>query len=63
MVFLDQLVFKDLKEKEVYSLYLFKNQYIKFVLGGTAPGFWGAVGVPGMRGRPGGKYLYYDLYS
>lgn len=26
-----------------------------FLKGGTAPGFWGAVGLPGARGRPGGK--------
>jgi len=30
---------------------------MKIVLGGTAPGYWGAVGVPGARGRPGGKYF------
>jgi hypothetical protein len=57
MVFLDKLVYQDLKEKEVHLLYLFTNKNIKIVLGGTAPGFWGNVGLPGARGQPGGKYL------
>jgi len=30
---------------------------MKIVLGGTAPGFWGTPGVPGPRGRSGGKYF------
>ena len=60
MVFRDKLVCKDLKGergKFLSKIYLIIDQYIKFILGGTAPGFWGAVGVPGARGRPGGKLL------
>jgi hypothetical protein len=57
MVFRDKLVNQDLKETEVYLLYWLKTKYIKIVLGGTAPGFWGEVGLPGARGRPGGKYF------
>ncbi len=36
---------------------------MKFALGGTAPGLWGDTGVPGIRGRPGGKHLEHGLYS
>ena len=32
------------------------NGALKIVLGGTAPGLWGETGVPGTRGRPGGKF-------
>ncbi len=62
MAFRVNLVCKDRKEKEVNLLDLFKNQYIKFIPGGTEPGLWGTVGLPGARGRPGSKYLHYDLY-
>ncbi len=62
MVFLDKLVYQDLKEIEVYCLDLFTDKYIKIILGGTAPGFWGEVGVPGQRGRPGGKFFKNNLY-
>jgi hypothetical protein len=55
MVFRDKLVYQDLKEIEVHSLYFFKNKYTQIIVGGTAPGFWGDVGLPGTRGRPGGK--------
>jgi hypothetical protein len=56
MVFQDKQVHKDLKEKEVYLLFLFKTIIHKIILGGSVPSLWGDVGLPGARGRPGGKY-------
>lgn len=62
-VFLDKLVFKDLRENEVCPLHFYTNRYIKISLGGTAPGFWGDVGLPGARGRAGGKLLKKLTYA
>jgi len=49
-------------ERGIYWLDLLTKKSIIFLLGGTAPGFWGAVGVPGTRGRPGGNLLRNDVY-
>ena len=57
MVSLDKLVYKDLEENEVCSLWLYPKRYIRIILGGTEPGLYGAVGLPGARGRAGGKFL------
>ena len=39
------------------------SKYIQIVLGGTTAAYNGDVGLPGIRGRPGGKNLYYNLYD
>ena len=57
MVFLAKLVYKDLEENEVCSPRLCSKRYIPIILGGTAPGLYGGVGLPGARGRAGGKFL------
>ncbi len=44
-------------ERGIYWLDLLENKSIIFLLGGTAPGYWGNVGLPGARGRAGGKLL------
>ena len=63
MAFLDKLVYRDLRENEVCPLRFYTNRYIKLSLGGTAPGFWGDVGLPGARGRAGGKLLKSLMYA
>ncbi len=32
------------------------------VLGGAGPGFFGETGVPGIRGRPGGRQFRSNFY-
>ncbi len=42
MVSQDNLVYKDLQQKDVCLLYIFKQIYIEVVLDGRAPGFPGS---------------------
>ena len=44
-------------ERGIFDYIYLKIKYMTIVLGGTAPGYWGETGVPGIRGRSGGKYL------
>lgn len=50
-------------ERGTFTVYAILNKYTtitKIVLGGTAPGLWGGVGLPGAPGRAGGKdYLFF----
>lgn len=49
-------------ERGMFMMLLQKFINIDMSLGGTAPGFWGDVGLPGARGRAGGKLLTYLTY-